>query len=316
MEGQEKKSFALEWHGIVKRYGNFAAVNDVSLCIGERQLYAILGPNGAGKSTLISIAMGLVKADSGHVRLNGSSVSAGLSQVGFCPQELVIWEGLTVWEQLLFIGSMHEVSRTVARRRADELLEALGLMDKKRVLASELSGGLKRRLNILLALMHDPSVVILDEPHAGLDPQSRILVRDFLKTLSTSKTVIVTTHDMEETEKIADRVVIIDRGRVLAENTPRNLIQSIYPGQLLEFSLDGCGSHAEEIAKLLATGFPGLKQQGRMLRAEKDNPLRLAGQIRERLTLAGIRDGNGEIRIRNANLEDVFIAMTGRGLRE
>lgn len=316
MEGQGRETFALELDGIVKRYGNLIAVDGISLRIAKRQLYAVLGPNGAGKSTLISIAMGLVKADSGHVRLNGASEAAGLSQVGLCPQELVIWEGLTVWEQLLFMGSMHGVQRTIARRRADELLEALGLMDKKWVMASALSGGMKRRLNIMLALMHDPSVVILDEPHAGLDPQSRIWVRDFLKNLSADKTVIVTTHDMEETEKIADRAVIIDRGRVLAEDTPSNLIRSVYPAQLLELSLDGYGSQAEEITKLLAAGFPGLMQQGRMLRAESDNPLRLAGQIRERLTLAGIRDGNGEIRIRNANLEDVFIAMTGRGLRE
>lgn len=316
MEGQGRKAFALEWDEVVKRYGELAAVDGISLRIAKRQLYAILGPNGAGKSTLISIAMGLVKADSGHVRFSGSSVAAGLSQVGLCPQELVIWEGLTVWEQLLFIGSMHGVSRAVARRRADDLLEALGLKDKKRMLASALSGGMKRRLNIMLALMHDPAVLILDEPHAGLDPQSRILVRDFLKTLSASKTVIVTTHDMEETEKIADRAVIIDRGRVLAEDKPSNLIRSVYPGQLLELSLDGFGSHAGEITKLLAAGFPQLKQHGRMLRTESDHPLRLAEKIRERLELAGIRNGIGEIRIRNANLEDVFIAMTGRGLRE
>jgi ABC-2 type transport system ATP-binding protein len=311
----EASGLALAVNGLVKRYGGVTALNGITLRVEAGQLYGILGPNGAGKSTLIRILSGLLKPDQGTVKLYASGGAGNpVKHVGLCPQELVIWEGLTLWEQLLFMASMHDVAVREARKRADGLLEALGLSGKKHARASALSGGMKRRLNIMLALMHDPEIVILDEPHAGLDPQSRILVRDFLKELSGRKTVIVTTHDMEEAEKLAGRVAVIDQGRVLAEDTPEGLKRRIYANEFVEITLADTGSLPSEAEALLRREFPGLIRHGTLLRLEAAQPLELAGQLQKRLHdyKAPVQD----IRIRRATLEDVFIAMTGRGLRE
>ncbi|MDF2925271.1 MAG: transporter [Paenibacillaceae bacterium] len=308
----------LELNGLTKRFGGLTAVDHITLRIGVGQLYGILGPNGAGKSTLIRMIAGLLEPDEGSVRLSGGSSrtgsGSGLRHIGLCPQELVIWEGLTVWEQLLFMAAMHNIPGAAARKRGEHLLNALGLAEKKKAIAGSLSGGMKRRLNIMLALMHDPQVVILDEPHAGLDPQSRLMVREFLKGLSGSKTVILTTHDMEEVEKTADRAAIMDRGKVLAEDTPERLIRSLFADDFVEASLADPGCFTGELQALLAQEFPMLAKQGGVIRVSGSSPYELAGQLKRRLQECGV--AVQDIRIRKAGLEDVFISMTGRGLRE
>lgn len=304
---------AIALDGLYKRYGSLTAVDGITLSIGARQLYGILGPNGAGKSTLIKLMTGLLEPDQGKVQIAGS-MAGRHGSVGLCPQELVVWEELTVREQLLFIAAMHQVPRRTAVRRAEELLAALGLAEKEHERAAALSGGMKRRLNMMLALMHDPDIVILDEPHAGLDPQSRLLVREFLKQLSIRKTVIVTTHDMEEVEKMADRVVIIDRGRVIAENTPDALKSAAFEGSFVEVSLTDPVALAEEAMADLVKAFPGLLLRAGMLQLNTPHPFELAEQLQSKLASQSI--GVSDVRIRKPSLEDVFISMTGRGLRE
>ena len=223
--------FALKTEGLTKRYGDLLAVNGLSLEVRVGEVFGLLGPNGAGKTTSISMMCGLLKPDSGRTLVHGQPIEAGTpevrARVGVCPQEIVVWRDLTCLEQLVFAAQMYDIDRQVARERALRLLEELGLSDRAGSLARTLSGGMQRRLNVALALVHDPEIVVLDEPGAGLDPQSRVLVREYIQSLARHKTVILTTHNMDEAERLADRVAIVDRGSLLTVDTPAALISGV-----------------------------------------------------------------------------------------
>jgi ABC-2 type transport system ATP-binding protein len=212
-----------------KSFAGFVAVDDLSVEIRKGEIFGLLGPNGAGKTTAIRMITGLLKPDSGTVYLNGKPANNLDTRqfVGICPQELVLWNNLTCMEQLVFMAAMYDVPGKTARKRAAGLLEQLGLTEKRNQLAKNLSGGMQRRMNILMALMHDPEILILDEPEAGLDPQSRVLVREFIASMALSKTVLFTTHNMDEADRICHRIGIIDRGKMLVTDTPENLKNTI-----------------------------------------------------------------------------------------
>src|SRR5690554_2539185 len=226
---------------LVKRYGPVLAVDGLSLAVCEGEVFGLLGPNGAGKTTTIKIICGLLKADAGDVFIYGRSLrdSAGavLEQVGVCPQQIVLWKNLTCLEQLVFIGQTYGLAARAARARGIHLLDEIGLGEKRDALAKTLSGGMQRRLNLIMALVHDPDLLVLDEPEAGLDPQGRILVREYIRTLARDKTIILTTHNMDEAERLADRVAIIDHGRLLALDTPDALKRQVGEGDVLEITL-------------------------------------------------------------------------------
>ncbi len=214
---------ALHVEGLTKRYGTLLAVDRLSLDVRRGEIFGLLGPNGAGKTTTLKMMCGLLRPDDGRLELNGRPLAAGraggLSSIGVAPQNIVIWETLTCREQLEFMGRMYGLSLPEARVRAKRLLADFGLEEKARRLGRTLSGGMQRRLNIALALVHGPEILFLDEPQAGLDPQSRVLVRDYIRSLRGRMTVVVTTHDMEEAEKLSDRVCIIDHGTLLDLDT-------------------------------------------------------------------------------------------------
>jgi ABC-2 type transport system ATP-binding protein len=304
---------------LTRRYGDLVAVDSISLEVRRGEILGFLGPNGAGKTTTIHMLCGLLRPDSGTIELNGvrlePGATRGLRAIGVCPQEIVIWEMLTCREQLAMMGELYGLGRAHARSRADTLLEALGLTDKAKRLARTLSGGMKRRLNIALALVHEPELLFLDEPQAGLDPQSRVLVRDYVASLKGQVTVVLTTHDMEEAEKLSDRVCIIDRGKILELDTVDAIKDKLGEGDLLEIEI------AEDAADNLGPLLQGLELHGldskiagntlafASTRTAELLPGLLEG-IRERgLTLEGLR-------VRKRTLEDVFIHLTGRGLRE
>lgn len=209
---------------IRKRYDDVVAVAGVSFVVSKGETLGLLGPNGAGKTTLIRILCGLMEPDGGNISRNG--------KIGFCPQETVIWDRLTCREQLVFLGQMHAMKAAPARRRAGELLDRMHLAPKGDTQASKLSGGMKRRLSILLALVHDPDLVILDEPETGLDPQSRILLREILAELAgAGKAVLVTTHNVLEAEKMARRICVMDQGAIIAMGSARELKERHLPGR-------------------------------------------------------------------------------------
>ncbi|MCK4346332.1 MAG: ATP-binding cassette domain-containing protein [Bacteroidales bacterium] len=247
----------IETINLVKKFGSLTAVSDLNLQVYEKEIFGFLGPNGAGKSTSINMICGLLKSTSGEVLVMNEKITKNQkvkSLIGVCPQENIFWPRLSCREQLLFMGKLYNLNQKKAKQKSEELLELLGLNEKSNTLGYKLSGGMKRRLNICLALVHDPPIIIFDEPEAGLDPQSRILVRDYIKSLKKEKTVILTTHNMDEADRLADRVAIIDHGKLLMLDTPGNLKQSIGDGDILEIILHNKNSEqsiANAISQLL-----------------------------------------------------------------
>ena len=314
----------LRTEGLTKRFGELVAVKDLTLDVIEGEVFGFLGPNGAGKTTSINMMCGLLKPDAGSVWLQGLPLNGGdrgmRSSVGVCPQEIVLWERLTCLEQLIFIGQMYGLTGSLARRRALHLLEMLDLMEKKRVQARKLSGGMRRRLNLAMALVHDPQIVVLDEPDAGLDPQSRVRVREYIQSLTRAKTVILTTHNMDEAERLADRVAIIDHGQLLVLDTPQALKGRLGGGDVLEVDLIGAIFDENRLKNELDEGLGrveiqmGVDTQRRLITVRALNAMSVLPRLLEALESSGVKAG--EVRLRQNTLEDVFIHLTGRSLRE
>jgi ABC-2 type transport system ATP-binding protein len=304
--------------GLTKFYGDLAAVDDLTLEIRQGEILGFLGPNGAGKSTSINMICGLIKPEKGEIRINGRIAGTDTrhrKQFGLCPQEVIYWPKLTCIEQLVFMGEMYDLAANDARRSGQALLEELGLSAKMHKLAGTLSGGMKRRLNIALALVHQPAIVVLDEPEAGLDPQSRLLVREFIRGLRPSKTVILTTHNMDEADRLSDRVAIIDNGKLLLADTPENLKKSAGSGDVLEISLDNDSAvDIQEIERSLNSITSGAVIRENRILVRERNGVSMIPAITAILQERGavIR----EITVRTNTLEDVFIQLTGKKLRE
>ena len=316
----------LQIQHLTKRYGALEAVKDLTLAVYEGEIFGFLGPNGAGKTTTIHMLCGLLKPDAGQVLLRGRPVVHGCggvrSWIGICPQRIILWERLTCLEQLQFIGEQYEMKSSAARRRAEALLEALGLAAQCRQLAGTLSGGMQRRLNLALALMHDPELLVLDEPEAGLDPQGRVLVREYIRCLARQpgtgrpKTIVLTTHNMDEADRIVDRVAIIDHGKLLVLDTPAALKQSVGQGDTVEIRLAGGlldEVRARQALQAIGAGVR-LDAAGPALHVRALHAVGQLADILERLSAAGFQPG--EVSIRSNTLEDVFIQLTGRRLRE
>jgi ABC-2 type transport system ATP-binding protein len=240
---------ALALIGLKKHYGEVLAVDSLSLELQPGEVLGLLGPNGAGKTTTIGIVCGLIAQDSGRVLLDGTDLAGRRDlrlSIGYCPQSLIVWDRLGCLEQLVFVGRLYGASRADALREGRRLLDILGLAEKTRVQARRLSGGMQRRLNLALALVHRPRLLVLDEPEAGLDPQSRVLVREYIRTLAGERTILVCTHDMDEAERMADRVAIIDQGRLLELDSPAALLS--------RFGEEGRGAPDLEYVFLKLTG--------------------------------------------------------------
>ena len=302
---------------LTKRFGDLVAVDNLDIRIFQGEVFGFLGPNGAGKTTTINMICGLSKPSGGEIifqNLSNKNHSNIRTQIGICPQENIFWPKLTCREQLQFMGRMYNLSAGLSKKRTIELLEMMGLKEKSNVLANKLSGGMKRRLNICMALIHDPEILVLDEPEAGLDPQSRVLVRDFIKSLKHDKTIILTTHNMDEADRLSDRVAIIDHGRLLSLNTPSWLKKSIGEGDLVEIILEtGKIQQADEMVNSLKKLCEKVKFSENALIIKSKGLVGLIPGITEIITNHGNKVM--EIRLRENTLEDVFIYLTGRKLR-
>jgi ABC-2 type transport system ATP-binding protein len=309
----------LQAEGLSKRYGALVAVYNLSLEVYQGEVFGFLGPNGAGKTTSINMMCGLLRPDEGHVIVHGQPMAGGNVEVrvrvGVCPQEIVLWSHLTCIEQLQFIGQMYGVKRRQALRRGEQLLEELGLVEKRNAQARTLSGGMQRRLNLTMALVHDPDIVVLDEPEAGLDPQSRLAIRGYIKQLARHKTVILTTHNMDEADRLSDRVAIMDRGELLVLDTPQALKRSVGKGDVLEIGLEGGETYGSLALSALAPLEPqaDVRLLNETLQLRAPQAVELLPAVIQRLETSGVP--YGEVHLRQTSLEDVFIHLTGRRLR-
>jgi ABC-2 type transport system ATP-binding protein len=211
-----------------KNYGDVSALDGLSLAVPEGQLFGLLGPNGSGKTTTIKVLCGLLKPTGGTAFVGGYEVGKSDGKVkeliGVCPQEPAVYSTLTGRENVELFGDLHSMPREELRRRADDYLQKLGLADDAKRKVGKYSGGMQRRISLIMAIIHNPSIAFLDEPTAAMDPQSRHVVWDFIRELrAQGKTVILTTHYMDEAEELCDRVGIIDHGRLIALGTPKEL---------------------------------------------------------------------------------------------
>jgi ABC-2 type transport system ATP-binding protein len=273
-----------------KLYGPTIAVDDLNLTIPKGSIFGFLGPNGAGKSTTIAMCVGLLQPTSGTVNLDnqGSPTTPAVRRlIGVAPQSIALYDALSALENLQVFGKLYALSSSDSKKRAAELLDLVGLTDRARDRVSAFSGGMKRRLNLAAALMHDPPLVMLDEPTAGVDPQSRNAILDLVKTLrDQGRTIVYTTHYMEEAQRICDQVAVIDHGKLLALDTVDNLI------------------HAH-----------GGQSVVTVHRASGDERITTADPVAELATRLK-SDDVLTVRIDRPDLESVFLNLTGRSLRD
>ena len=306
----------LEAQGLRKAYGDRTAVAGVSLSARAGEVLGLLGPNGAGKSTTVGMIAGLTHPDAGSVTVGGNTLAADKfgfkRRIGLVPQDLALFEDLPALANIELFGALYDLPKATLKRRAMEVLDRVGLADRARDKPATFSGGMKRRLNIACALVHDPDVLLLDEPTAGVDPQSRNAIFDNLEALKRAgKALVYTTHYMEEAERLADRIVIIDHGKVVASGTLTELLRVLPAAQTLAIDIEG----TPDLAALQR--LDGVKQvafDAGTLTIGLDDLTRSASAVLQAVSASGASVRH--LSSGRANLEDVFLALTGRQLRD
>jgi ABC-2 type transport system ATP-binding protein len=313
-------SAILQVQNLVKNYGDFKAVKGVSFDIEEGEIFSLLGPNGAGKTTTISMLSTLYTPTSGDATIGGHSITRDpmgvRSIIGVVPQDLALYEDLTARENLIFWGQMYNLSGKALHARVDEVLEQIGLTDKAKDRVKTYSGGMKRRVNIGVGLLHKPRLLFMDEPTVGIDPQSRRAILDTVKDLNKQgMTLLYTTHYMEEAEELSRRVGIIDHGEMIAIGTQKELTQQVGEAETLILHV-GENDDSEALAKALKD-IQGVQQA-----TAGDHEVSIVCAEAEDVLAAVVTKANDRgikirsIDIREPNLEAVFLHLTGRALRD
>ena len=302
----------LEITGLVKRFGSLTAVDGISLALTPGECLGLLGPNGAGKSTLIRSIVGRVIPNAGTVSIFGSAAqtSAARAAIGWVPQELAIYPRLTCAENLSAFGRYHGLSGAKLRQQSAWCLEWAALTDRAKTIAGTLSGGMKRRLNMAAGIIHQPKVVLMDEPTVGVDPQSRNRIFEMIEALrAQGASLIYTTHYMEEAERLCDRIAIVDHGRIIAQGTHTELVRSAF------------GTRSQVVARV--TGSPEAvaawtaRHNGRVVDGSAEftiqQPTEISGLLADAASSGIDLD---DLALRRPNLESVFLHLTGRELRD
>jgi ABC-2 type transport system ATP-binding protein len=309
---------AVETSGLVKRFGATRAVDGVALQVPAGSVYGLLGPNGAGKSTIIRVLATLLRPDAGSARVFGHDVVAQADavrgRIALTGQFASVDEDLTGRENLVLLGRLLGFSRRPARTRAGELLDAFGLAEAADRLVKTYSGGMRRRLDITASLIVSPELLVLDEPTTGLDPHSRNQVWDIVRALvADGTTVLLTTQYLEEADQLADRIAVMDRGKVIAEGTPGRLKASVGAGALHLRLPDPAQRGRAERVLAQALGVPvQLEPDAAALSARVTDPQRVVGALAE---LAGVGIAVADFSVGQPSLDEVFLALTGRPSR-
>lgn len=298
-----------------KSYSGVKAVNNVSFDITKGEIFGLLGPNGAGKSTILNMMstvlpsdVGIIKVD--DLKLNGNAKSFK-QLIGVVPQEISLYEELSAYDNLMFWGNLYGIPTKELKERIHETLEMIGLLDRKKDLVKTYSGGMKRRINIAAALLHQPKVLLMDEPTVGIDPQSRNHIFEVIEALNKQgMTIIYTTHYMEEVERLCNRIAIIDSGKIIAQGTQEELKQLVPTQESIQL----------EFALLSENQVKELQEKLDLRMIQRENVLTIESSIKElsqiisacnELNLA-IKD----IQLQKINLETIFLSLTGKQLRD
>lgn len=304
---------------ITKSFGKKEIIKNVSFEVKKGETFGLLGPNGAGKSTTISMICGLISYDSGDIKVSGKSVKEypleAKKKIGIVPQDIALYPTLSAKENLFFWGKMYGLNGKVAKERAEEVLAYVGLQDRGKDKIETFSGGMKRRINIGAALMHEPELLIMDEPTVGIDPQSRNHILETVKKLNEKgMTVIYTSHYMEEVEYLCERIAIVDHGKVIALGTKRELCNRLTDGFIVRLQLNRYST--ELLQKLKA-----LSVVERIIFDEDNRTIDIGLNGGESIgtVVSVVVENNAQIlklEVQEPNLEALFLQLTGRSLRD
>jgi daunorubicin resistance ABC transporter ATP-binding subunit len=311
----ENDVFAIEVIDLCKSFKDFRAVDHLSLSVKQGEIFGLLGPNGSGKTTTINMISGLSVPTSGEVRILGFDVRHNARRVhqilGSVPQETALYEELTAWANMDFHADLYGIPRKEKKERITKLLELVQLLDRKDSRVGTFSGGMKRRLALARALLHDPQLIYLDEPTLGVDVQARRAIWDYILSLrDQGKTVLITTNYLEEAQVLCERVAIIDHGKLIEVDTPEHLKQT-YGGSIIEIETiqpvkDTASIHALE-------GVNDVAQDGTYLKITVQGTSNIVAQV---ITLLSQETEIKDIAIREPNLDEIFLLLTGTALRD
>jgi len=305
---------------ISKKFGSFTALDQLSLQVKKGEFYSLLGPNGAGKTTCINIISNITKASSGTVEIDGLKSGKNSQEIkkkiGVVPQEIALYEDLTAGENLKFWGKINGVDSRKLNNKIDEVLHFLDLLDQKNKMISSYSGGMKRRINIAAALLHDPEVLFMDEPTVGIDPQSRLFTYEIFEKLhQQGKTIFYTSHNMEEVERLSDRIGIIDHGKLIAEGSLEDLKKQLSMKETLVVSFKKNNDiSSKQMKQIIAEKTVSFKMEENQLFVSTKNATRDLVGILQVLDKHKIEVQSAEVK--KVNLEMIFLELTGKKLRE
>jgi ABC-2 type transport system ATP-binding protein len=313
--------YALELNNLSKKYGDFTAVDDLSLQVKEGEIFGFLGPNGAGKSTTIRMLCTLAVPTSGSAKIAGYDLNKDSGKVreniGLVAEKLIMYDGLTAYQNLRFFGKLYGIPKKKLERRIDELLDLIDMKKWKDTKINTFSTGMKQRINIIRALLAEPKIIFMDEPTLGLDPQTTFSVREIIRDInSKGVTVILTTHAMVEAEALSDRVAIIDHGKIAALDTPENLKKMLSDTDITIFKMEITNLTVEMIENIESLDVvTALSKQD-----EHNIKISAKGSDSLDLIIDTIRFDGGKIssiaNINDATLEDVFLTVTGKEIRD
>jgi ABC-2 type transport system ATP-binding protein len=308
----------LDCRGLTKRYGDRVVVDDVCFRIDRGETYGLLGPNGAGKTTAISMICGLLRSDAGRVTIDGRPIGSddrmAKALIGYVPQDIALYPDLSARENLRFFGRLQGLRGRLLAGRVEEVIDLIGLVDRAGDRVDSFSGGMKRRCNIGVALLHRPELLVLDEPTVGVDPQSRHAILESIAVLGgQGLSVLYTTHYMEEAERLCDRIGIIDEGRLIAEGTAEDLVRQVHERSRIRVDASGdlesfvarC-SQLEDVERVIDA--PGRIELVVM------NPGHALAPVIEAAAAAGV--ALTSVAVTEPDLETVFLDLTGRALRD
>ncbi len=311
---------AIEVDHIVKKFGDFTAVDDVSFSVKEEEIFGLLGPNGAGKSTLIRMMTTLIPITAGKARIAGHDVQTDPDDarraIGVIPQALTSDIDLTVEENMSIYAKLYDVPAKKRKQAIDELLELVDLTKWHTAQTKTLSGGMRRRLEIARGLVHSPRIFFLDEPTTGLDPVSRVAVWEMLNNIKKNRqlTILITTHYMDEADRLCDRIAIVDHGKLVALDTPPALKASVSGSNVIEAQFENAPADWEQRLHGL-TAVTSVQHEGTgMYRILTSNGSRTTTELVETAVQAGV--GVKSLSVQNTTLDDVFVHYTGRQLRD